>query len=468
MLHKILAVDNDSEDLFVTETILSRDVDLQIQTESDPETAIKIIKSNPFKFSVIILDYHMEKNGLAVAQEMFSINPKLQIVILSSDQSRDVLKKSIQVGVKSYIDKEEDGEVLLAVVKSLCQKWQNKTQILEYAPDSGNSNETLISSIGLIGRSQKLAEVAKLVKRAAKVDCSVVIQGESGTGKELIAKAVHEQSKRKSKPFVAINVNAIAQNLTESELFGHVKGAFTGADKDSPGKILSAQGGTLFLDEIGDLKPEIQVKLLRVLQERKLSPVGSNRVYDLDVRFISATHVDLEKAILDGKFREDLYYRLHVFPIHIPPLRERPEDIQPLVQHFRQKYQGQDFEFLMKTINILERYDWRGNIRALENEVQRLLSLGTKQIEPKHLSKKILESLNVEQLEPKTHLQFQKTIWELELEYLETNIRNAGSLREACRSIFKSAPSSIHTRLTKLREHITASQTQEFNHEQSI
>ncbi|MFN7904425.1 MAG: sigma-54-dependent transcriptional regulator, partial [Pseudobdellovibrionaceae bacterium] len=280
MLHKILAVDNDSEDLFVTETILSRDVDLQIQTEGDPETAIKIIKLNPFKFSVIILDYHMERNGLTVAQEMFSINPKLQIVILSSDQSREVLKKSIQVGVKSYIDKEEDGEVLLAVVKSLCQKWQNKTQVLEYSPDNGNSNETLISSIGLIGRSQKLAEVAKLVKRAAKVDCSVVIQGESGTGKELIAKAVHEQSKRKSKPFVAINVNAIAQNLTESELFGHVKGAFTGADKDSPGKILSAQGGTLFLDEIGDLKPEIQVKLLRVLQERKLSPVGSNRVYD--------------------------------------------------------------------------------------------------------------------------------------------------------------------------------------------
>lgn len=463
-----MVVDNELQDLEVTRLVLSSDSDFEIQTESDAAKAIELVRKTPHGFAAILLDYHMPKDGITVAKEMFAVNPNLQIAILSADQTREALKKSIQVGVKSFIDKDEDPEVLKGVLRSLCQKWKNRAELFSAPQNSDESQERLINSIGLVGRSPKLADVVRMVKRAATVDCSVLIQGESGTGKELIAKAVHNQSKRKFKPFIAINVNAIAENLAESELFGHVRGAFTGADKDSPGKILSAQGGTLFLDEIGDLKPEIQVKLLRVLQEKKLSPVGSNKVFDLDIRIITATHVNLEKAILDGKFREDLFYRLHVFPIHIPPLRERPEDIQPLVAHFLKLYKGQDREFLMKTVRMLERYEWRGNIRELENEIQRLLSLGIHKIEPTHLSKKILDSLNFEPDTIASHQDYQKKLWEMELEYLERHIRLAGSLREACRSIFKAAPSSIHTRISSLKDHISKSNLKGVENEQTM
>lgn len=468
MPFKILVVDNELEDLEVTKLVLSSDVDFEIHTEADANKAIELVRKNPHSFACVLLDYHMPKDGLTTAHEMFAANPNLQIAILSSDQTRDALKKSIQIGVKSFIDKDEDSEVLKGVVRSLCQKWQNRAEVFNSPQASDESNEKLINSVGLVGRSRKLAEVIRIVKRAAAVDCNVIIQGESGTGKELIAKAVHSQSKRRQKPFVAININAIADNLAESELFGHVRGAFTGADKDSPGKILSAQGGTLFLDEIGDLKPEIQVKLLRVLQDRKLSPVGSNKVFDLDVRFITATHVNLEKAILDGKFREDLFYRLHVLPIQIPALRERPEDIQPLIAHFLRTYNGLDREFMMKTVRTMERYEWRGNVRELENEIQRLISMGNQKILPSHLSKKILDALNLESGEIVTHQDYQKKLWEMELEYIERNIKVAGSLREACRSIFKSAPSSIHTRMNNLRENLLKSNPMGVENEQTI
>lgn len=462
---KILIVDNEQQDLEVTRLVLSTDADFEIQTESDPAKAVELVRQQPHCYSCVLLDYHMPKDGLTIAEEMFNLNPNLQIAILSADQTREVLKRSIKIGVKCFIDKDEDVDVLKSLVRSLCQTWQSKAEVFITPQNSNKNNEIQIKSIGLEGRSAKLAEVAIMVKRAAAVDCSVLIHGESGTGKELIAKAIHNQSKRSRKPFVAINVNAIAENLAESELFGHVRGAFTGADKDSLGKILSAQGGTLFLDEIGDLKPEIQVKLLRVLQDRKLSPVGSNKVFDLDIRIITATHVNLEKAILEGKFREDLFYRLHVFPIQIPPLRERPEDIQPLIAYFLKTYKGLDCEFMMKTVRTMERYEWRGNVRELENEIQRLLSMGIQKIYPGHLSKKILDAVNFEPDVAVTHQIYQKKLWEMELEYIERNIKAAGSLRAACREIFNSAPSSIHTRLKNLKENLLKSNFKELKNE---
>ncbi len=469
MPYKILVVDNEQTDLEVTKLLLSSDPDFEIQTEMDANAAIELVRKRPNEFAVVVLDYHMPKDGLQTAQEMFAINPHLQIAILSADQTREALKKSIQIGVKCFIDKDEDGEVICGIVRSLCEKWKTQAEVFIGSVTGGDQNEELIHSIGLVGRSPRLADVARMVKRAGKVDCSVIIQGESGTGKELIARAVHNQSKRKLKPFVAINVSAIPENLAESELFGHVKGAFTGADQANVGKLMSANGGTLFLDEIGDLKPEIQVKLLRVLQERKVTPVGGNKVLDLDVRIISATHVDLEKAIMDGKFREDLFYRLHVLPINLAPLRDRPEDIQPLIVHFLKHYKGSHIELLMKTVRLLERYQWKGNVRELENEIQKIVTLGLKTIEPIHLSKKILDSVNYEAGETfESHHEYQRKTWEMELEYLERNIRLAGSLREACRSIFKSAPSSIHTRLNSLKENITKSNQRGFENEQNI
>lgn len=454
MSYKILVVDDDQSDLESTRLILSDEDDFEITTTTNSRDAVAMVKAAPHAFAVVLLDFNMpDKNGLDVAKELLIINPNLVIAIFSMDQSRDVLKSCIDSGVKLFIDKNHsDEEVLRSQVRNLCQKWENTAQLFAYSNPNGVGTE-LIESAGLTGSSQKTAEVVKQAMLAARTNSNVFIRGESGTGKELIARAIHKLSPRKAKPFVAINVNAIPENLVESELFGHVKGAFTGADRNVEGKLAAAQGGTFFLDEIGDLKPDLQVKLLRVLQERKVTPVGGNRPFTLDIRFITATHVDIEKAILDGRFREDLYYRLYVLPIEIPPLRERSEDIRPLIDRFLKMYGTPNHRILEKTVQYLERYQWRGNVRELENEIQRMVSITSSAIEPKHLSQKIKDFFEIDsdQKSP-DHRTFMRSLNQMEWDYIHENILKAGSIREACRSIFDVSNSTIHTRIGILKE----------------
>lgn len=457
MKYNILLVDNDLQDLEVTKDVLSEEQDFIVTALSDPDEAIALIRQNIKSFAAVILDYRMPKDGLTTAQEMFAINPHLQIAILSADQSREVLKKSIEAGVSHFIDKGEDREVLIGIVRTLCQKWKSAFEVLDneaLSSESYKDNEVLIRSYGLVGRSEKLAEVCRMISRAANSDCNVLIRGESGSGKELIAQAIHNHSKRKSEPFVAINIAALNPNLAESELFGHVKGAFTGAVENNVGKFLSAHGGTLFLDEIGDLRLDLQVKLLRAIQEKKIQPVGSNKNISFDVRIITATHVDLERAIKKNDFREDLYYRLNVFPIFNPALRERPDDIQPLSAHFMKIHTTNKQKLLMKTVKLFERYKWPGNIRELENEIQRLLAFDYGTIEPEHLSHVILDSLEYKNGNA-THFQMQRKLWKMELEYIEESIHQAGSMREACKTIFMAPASTIHTRITSLRNNLS-------------
>jgi two-component system NtrC family response regulator len=211
------------------------------------------------------------------------------------------------------------------------------------------------------------------VRKVADTEATVLITGESGTGKELVARAIHTLSSRKSAPFIAINCAAIPRDLLESELFGHTKGAFTGAVKDRVGKFQLADRGTLFLDEVGDLPVELQPKLLRALQERIVEPLGGGKAQKIDVRVVAATNQDLEGAIADGSFREDLYYRLSVIPIHLPPLRERKEDIPLLVRHFMNKFGQANVTFTKGTLDALAMYSWPGNVRELENAIERLL-----------------------------------------------------------------------------------------------
>lgn len=459
MTYHILVVDNEPTDLEVTKMILSEDSEFIITAVTDPEQALALVRQDRHGFSLALLDYHMPVDGLTLAEQMFKVNPKLQIAMLSADQSRDVLKKSISLGISNFIDKDEDSKAILGIVRSLCQKWKDQHGEVSETISTEKEIENIkwINSFGLIGRSEKLADVCHMIDRASKSNCNVLIRGESGSGKELIARAIHEKSERHKEPFVAINVAAINPNLAESELFGHVKGAFTGAISNSVGKILSAQGGTLFLDEIGDLKLDLQVKLLRVLQEKKLQPVGSNKTINFDVRIITATHVNLEQAIQNGKFREDLYYRLNVFPIFNPSLRERSEDIKPLVKHFIQLHNIGQKKLLAKTLKAMESYSWPGNIRELENEVQRLLTFDGNSVEFKNLKEAIkdvslVSNSYVDQL---THFNFQKRLWKMELDYLEHNISKEGSIREACKSVFHAPSSTIHSRIHKLRENLS-------------
>jgi transcriptional regulator with PAS, ATPase and Fis domain len=243
----------------------------------------------------------------------------------------------------------------------------------------------------MVGWSDDMANVANQVLQLSQSnsDSTVLINGESGTGKELVAKAIHNLSNRESKKFIAINCGAIPANLLESELFGHERGSFTGATTKKIGKFQIANGGTIFLDEIGDMPLELQVKLLRVLQEGTIEPVGSTSPIKVNVRVLAATHVNLEEAISDGRFREDLFYRLNVIPIYLSPLRKRPDDIEPLLLHFQEKHKGGDKKILYKTLRYLKNYSWKGNVRELENTIDRLLTMVTdSEITPEHLDAK--------------------------------------------------------------------------------
>ncbi len=273
----------------------------------------------------------------------------------------------------------EDNEIkeIVSKVKKIIKEFEN---------DKSSVYTTylikLFSRLGIIGRSSGMLEVYKLVDKVAELSLTVLLLGESGTGKELFAKAIHRLSRRREKPFVAINCGAIPENLLEDELFGHVKGAFTGAISDKPGKFEVANGGTLFLDEISTMTPALQVKLLRVLQEKEVERIGENKVRKVDVRVIAATNENLESLIKKGEFREDLYFRLNVFPIKIPPLRERREDIPILATYILRTFCNEEGigekRFSLTALRILEAYDYPGNVRELENIVKRSAVMAVK------------------------------------------------------------------------------------------
>jgi DNA-binding NtrC family response regulator len=456
MSYKILIVDNDPVDLECRRMVLEKESDFEVTSSLDSNQAIELVRTKPFYFSAVLMDYRMPKDGITTAQEMLAINPHLIIAMNSADDSREVLKKCMSIGVKDFIEKKLDPDTVRGVVRALCQRWEDTVEI--YQENTPEEKQKLMESVGIIGKSNVMFQVARLVQGAAKSTSNVFIFGESGTGKELVAQAIHNLSDRRNKPFVAINVNAIPENLIESHLFGHKKGSFTGATNDSDGLIKSADGGTLFLDEIGDLKLDLQVKLLRVLQERKMTPVGSLKSVDVNIRVISATHVNLEKAILEGKFREDLYYRLHVLPIKIPAVRERREDIGLLFSHFLKMFKATHIMVLAKTIRCLESYAWKGNVRELKNEVERLVSLGKSRISPEDLHPKIrnvFSSNETENVETINYQGYMRKQYQDELDYINDAIhKSGGSAREASRSILQMSQSSVMTRLKVLEKHI--------------
>jgi two-component system response regulator GlrR len=283
--------------------------------------------------------------------------------------------ESIKQGAYSYITKPFDARDLLFQIEKAMENrrltWEIRRlkNLLEEKFDFGN----------IVARSEKMQAVLEIVSRIAKNDSTVYIQGESGTGKELVAKAIHLASDRKDKPFIALNCAAIPETLLESKLFGHDKGAFTGATQSARGSFAQAQGGTIFLDEIGDMSLTIQAKVLRVLQERTFYPIGSEKLVEVNVRVLVATNKDLEEEVKNGLFRKDLYYRIHVIPIHLPPLRERKEDIQPLVEHFVKKFNHQMKKEVKgvtpEAMKKLILYNWPGNVRELENTIEYTMAM---------------------------------------------------------------------------------------------
>ncbi|MEW6739787.1 MAG: sigma-54-dependent transcriptional regulator [Nitrospirota bacterium] len=360
---RILVIDDDQGTCHLLARILQKE-GFNVVAENSPQNALSAFKGD--NFDLVITDFYMpEMNGLELLAEIKRINPDVDVIVMTAFASVDNAVEAMKKGAYDYIVKPFQNDDLLLSIKRVLEKRrlaeENKYLRAELSKRYNFHN--------IIGKSPAMQNIFNLIERVADSDATALLIGESGTGKELVARAIHFSGKRKDKNFVAINCSALPDTLLESELFGHTKGAFTGATENKQGLFEYANGGTLFLDEIADTSPSVQAKLLRVIEDKKIRKLGDNREIEVDVRIITATSRNLRKLIDENTFREDLFYRINVFPLNIPPLRERKEDIPLLIEHF---LKGRK-QMHPSTIDMLMNYNWPGNVRELENMIERLV-----------------------------------------------------------------------------------------------
>jgi DNA-binding NtrC family response regulator len=375
---KILVVDDEVRMAKVVGGAL-REAGHFVKTTESANEALETLQGEDF--DLLITDLRMPNiDGLVLLKRAKEIIPEISVVIMTAYASVDTAIEALRNGAEDYLIKPFSIDELLIRISRLEEKKRLKFELdLRRSAERGRFGQ-------IVGKSKPIREVLELIDKVAATDATVLIYGPSGSGKELVARAIHEKSKRRDEPFVPINCAAITETLLESELFGYEKGAFTGATKSKPGRFELAHGGTLFLDEIGELPLSVQVKLLRVIQEREIYRVGGIQPIKVDVRIIAATNRDLKKAMAEGRFREDLYFRIAVFPIRVPPLSEHKEDIPELVEAFLARYNMSLADVDKDVIDTLMEYDWPGNVRELENLIERAIILsGGKRITLDHI-----------------------------------------------------------------------------------
>jgi DNA-binding NtrC family response regulator len=370
MKGRILAVDDERHQRDILQMILNAE-GYETIVAGNARQALLETRNQPF--DVVLTDLKMpDKSGMSLLEELLASQPGLCVVLMTAHGTIDSAVEAMRKGAFDYLTKPLEQEELLLVVRRAMERTRlvRENRMLQEQLHDRFRLENIVGSHG------SMQDVFRIVWKVAASTSTVLIYGESGTGKELVAQALHQQSDRRDRPFYAVNVAALPEGLLEAELFGYEKGAFTGAEARKVGLFEQASGSTLFLDEVGDLKRDLQVKLLRTLQEREILRVGGNERIKVDVRIIAATNLDLEQEVREGRFREDLYYRLNVIPIVLPPLRERRTDIPLLVEHFVKKYGGEKARSIgPDALKVLVDYDWPGNVRELEAVVERSLLL---------------------------------------------------------------------------------------------
>ena len=371
-MEKILVVDDERSLREVLSIMLTR-AGYAVTEASDGEEAISHV--NREIFDLVITDLRMPKaDGMAVLKAVKSSSPETVVLVLTAFATADSAVDAMKQGAYDYLTKPFQVDEVQLIIRNALEKRRLSTENILLKREMASQS----SFAQIVGQSESMQKVFDVVRKVADAKSNVLIFGESGTGKELVARAIHYNSARSPMPFVAVKCSAVPETLLESELFGHMKGSFTGAMANKAGLFEVANGGTIFLDEIGDTTPTIQVKLLRVIQEREFRRVGGTQDVKVDVRIVAATNKDLEKAVADGSFREDLYYRLDVIPIRLPPLRLRTGDIPLLVKHFLEKFSQESGKpapvLTSEAMHVLLGHEWRGNVRELENLIERVVA----------------------------------------------------------------------------------------------
>ncbi len=370
MTARILVVDDDRAHMTMLVAMLGS-WGYEVDTADDGAMAVARVRERAY--DVVLTDVRMaEVDGIEALRRIKSFNPYLPVLIMTAYSSVDVAVQALKAGALDYLHKPLDFEELRIGLERALEQGMAHRSVQAQSGEADPVSE-------MIGDSPPMRELGAMIRAVAPSEASVLILGESGTGKELVAKALHEGSPRKTRPLVTVNCAALAENLLESELFGHEKGAYTGAQRQRDGRFVQADGGTLFLDEIGEMAPALQAKLLRALQQGEVQRLGSDRSIRVDVRVLAATNRDLEAEVRDGGFREDLYYRLNVIALRVPSLRERPEDIPLLARHFLRRFAERNRKtfrgFRPRVMDLMLHYDWPGNVRELENVVERAVVL---------------------------------------------------------------------------------------------
>jgi DNA-binding NtrC family response regulator len=442
---RILVVD-DEKNIRTALASLLRKEGFDAQAEGNPEAVADLVVAG--HFNVVITDLRMEpKSGIEVLEDIRRRSPESDVVIMTAYASLETAVEAIKKGAYDYVTKPVDPERLKRVIEQILERQSLKEENVAL-----RRRLSLKDQYGrLIGASIQMRQIFRTIDGIAPTPATVLIAGESGTGKELVAKAIHERSPRAGGPFISINCGAIPESLLESELFGSDKGAFTGADRDRPGRIETASGGTLLLDEVGEMSARTQVEFLRVLQERELRRLGGSRLIKVDVRIIAATNKDLQEEIKQSRFREDLYYRLHVVPIDLPPLRDRASDIPLLVHAFNEEfckaYDKGIKEYTAQAMDLFMKYPWPGNVRELRNVIERItLLIRDDNVQPRHVQGIIGE---IDERQNEITVRLGTPLRAVEEKLIRETLKRVTSHRERAAKLLGISPRALHYKLRR-------------------